>query len=124
MPGIVGMGTTFNLPNYLGELYLVGRQDFPFLSAIGGLTGGKETFAKRFAGYVSRASGAAASARCGTTAAAAAPAAATPAPDRNQRRPISTLRSHLFMRFPIARTNNGERPRKSGAAYWTRELPN
>ena len=35
---------------------------------------------------------------CGMTVAAAAPAAATPAPDKNHRRPISTLRSHLFMR--------------------------
>src|SRR5579863_3307425 len=33
------------------------------------------------------------------TLAAAAPAAATPAPDRNHRRPMSTCRSHLFMRF-------------------------
>ena len=59
-------------------------------------------------GIAKPASGGLASARCGMTVAAAAPAAATPAPERNQRRPISTLRSHLFMRFPIARMNNGE----------------
>lgn len=42
MPGITGQGTTFNLPNYTGELFALGRQTTPFLSAIGGLTGGKE----------------------------------------------------------------------------------
>lgn len=40
MPGITGMGTTFNLPNYVGELFSVSPEDTPFLSAIGGLTGG------------------------------------------------------------------------------------
>lgn len=46
MPGIVGMGTTFNLPNFVGEIYGVSREDTPLLSAIGGLTGGKEATAK------------------------------------------------------------------------------
>ena len=41
MAGITGQGTTFNLPNFVGELFSVGRQDSPFLSAIGGLTGGQ-----------------------------------------------------------------------------------
>ena len=40
MPGITGLGTTFNLPNYVGELFSVSTEDTPFLSAIGGLTGG------------------------------------------------------------------------------------
>jgi hypothetical protein len=48
MPGIVGMADTFNCPNYIGELYLAGKVDAPFLSAIGGLTGGISTIAKRF----------------------------------------------------------------------------
>lgn len=39
MAGIAGRGTTFNLPNYHGELFALGRQDTPFLSAIGGLLG-------------------------------------------------------------------------------------
>jgi hypothetical protein len=43
MAGITGQGTTFNLPNYVGELFLVSPQDTPLLSSIGGLTGGKET---------------------------------------------------------------------------------
>lgn len=43
MAGITGMGTTFNLPNYVGELFALSREDTPFLSAIGGLTGGKQT---------------------------------------------------------------------------------
>ncbi|MGL4300286.1 MAG: SU10 major capsid protein, partial [Candidatus Neomicrothrix subdominans] len=41
MPGITGQGTTFNLPNYVGELFAVTPTDTPFLSAIGGLTGGE-----------------------------------------------------------------------------------
>lgn len=41
MAGISGQGTTYNLPNFLGELFAVSREDTPFLSAIGGLTGGK-----------------------------------------------------------------------------------
>ncbi|MFD0773379.1 DUF5309 family protein [Streptomonospora algeriensis] len=41
MPGITGQGTTFNLPNYVGELFAVSPEDTPFLSSIGGLTGGR-----------------------------------------------------------------------------------
>lgn len=41
MAGITGQGTTFNLPNYVGELFAVSPTDTPFLSAIGGLTGGR-----------------------------------------------------------------------------------
>ena len=40
MSGITSLGTTFNLPNYVGELFSVSPEDTPFLSAIGGLTGG------------------------------------------------------------------------------------
>lgn len=40
MPGITGQGTTFNLPNYTGELISITPADTPFLSAIGGLAGG------------------------------------------------------------------------------------
>jgi hypothetical protein len=38
---VSGQGTTFNLPNYTGELFSVSPSDTPFLSAIGGLSGGK-----------------------------------------------------------------------------------
>jgi hypothetical protein len=48
MPGIIGMGTTFNMPNFVGELFGLSREDTPFLSAIGGLTGGKQAFDKEF----------------------------------------------------------------------------
>ncbi len=40
MAGISGMLTNFNTPNYHGELFLASPQDTPFLSSIGGLTGG------------------------------------------------------------------------------------
>lgn len=45
MAGITAMGTTFNLPNYVGELYSITPSDTPLLSAIGGLTGGGMTAA-------------------------------------------------------------------------------
>ena len=41
--GITGQGTTFNLPNFVGELFGITPEDTPFLSSIGGLTGGVET---------------------------------------------------------------------------------
>lgn len=48
MSGITGQGTTFTLPNYVGELFAVSREDTPFLSAIGGLTGGRAADATLF----------------------------------------------------------------------------
>lgn len=41
MTGVTGQGTTYNLPNYTGDLFLVSKDDTPFLAAIGGLTGGE-----------------------------------------------------------------------------------
>lgn len=38
-----GTGTVWNLPNYAGELFTASHTDTPFLSMIGGLTGGKVT---------------------------------------------------------------------------------
>jgi hypothetical protein len=43
MAGVTGMGTTFNLPNYVNELFAITPEDTPLLSAIGGLTGGGMT---------------------------------------------------------------------------------
>lgn len=37
---VTGLGTTFNLPNYVGELFQFGQQDTPFLNMIGGISGG------------------------------------------------------------------------------------
>lgn len=48
MAGITGMGTTFNLPNYTGELFALTPADTPLLSAIGGLTGGGQTTSTEF----------------------------------------------------------------------------
>lgn len=48
MPGITGQGTTYNLPNYVGELFAISPADTPLLSAIGGLTGGKEVKSAKF----------------------------------------------------------------------------
>src|SRR5690625_2816001 len=48
MAGISGLGTTYNLPNYVGELFAASPEDTPFLSAIGGLTGGESVGAVLF----------------------------------------------------------------------------
>lgn len=40
MAGITGQSTTYNLPNYTGELFRITPEATPLLSAIGGLTGG------------------------------------------------------------------------------------
>lgn len=43
MPQVQGIGTTWNLPNYAGELFTADPTQTPFLSMIGGLSGGKQT---------------------------------------------------------------------------------
>lgn len=43
MPNITGTGTTWNLPNYAGDLFTADALNTPILSAIGGLTGGVQT---------------------------------------------------------------------------------
>lgn len=43
MPQVTGIGTTWNLPNYAGELFTADPTQTPLLSMIGGLTGGKQT---------------------------------------------------------------------------------
>ncbi len=48
MAVIQGQGTTFNLPNYVGVLFGLTPTETPFLSAIGGMTGGRSVTAKRF----------------------------------------------------------------------------
>lgn len=48
MAGITGIGNTFNLPNYHGELFALSPTETPLLSAIGGLTGGGATTATEF----------------------------------------------------------------------------
>ncbi|MDH2392323.1 DUF5309 family protein [Streptomyces sp. HNM0663] len=48
MPGITGQGDTFDLPNYVGELFAETPTDTPFLSAIGGLSGGMQVTATLF----------------------------------------------------------------------------
>lgn len=48
MAGITGMGTTYNLPNFVGELFNASPEDTPLLSAIGGLTGGESVGSTSF----------------------------------------------------------------------------
>lgn len=40
---VTGQGTIWNLPNYAGELFTADPANTPFLTAIGGLTGGMQT---------------------------------------------------------------------------------
>lgn len=48
MGAVAGQGTTFNLPNYHGELFTVTPTETPFLSAIGGLHGAVPTTSVEF----------------------------------------------------------------------------
>lgn len=48
MGAVSGMGDTFDLPNYVGELFKITPADTPFLSMIGGLTGGRSTNTRQF----------------------------------------------------------------------------
>lgn len=43
MAEVTGIGTSWNLPNYSGELFTADATQTPFLSMIGGLTGGRQT---------------------------------------------------------------------------------
>lgn len=43
MPQITGIGTTWNLPNYAGELFTADATQTPLLSMTGGLSGGRQT---------------------------------------------------------------------------------
>lgn len=48
MATVSAQGTTFNLPNYHGELFVITPTETPFLSAIGGLGGAKMSMATTF----------------------------------------------------------------------------
>lgn len=48
MGTVSGLGTTYNLPNFTGELFSIAPSDTPFLSAIGGLGNGKRTTSTEF----------------------------------------------------------------------------
>ena len=48
MGAVAGLGDSYDLPNYVGELFNVTPNDTPFLSAIGGMTGGKSVTSKQF----------------------------------------------------------------------------
>ena len=45
---VTGTGNTFNLPNFAGELFTASPTRTPFLSMIGGLSGGRKTDNDRF----------------------------------------------------------------------------
>ena len=43
MTNVTGQGTIWNLPNYAGDLFTADAENTPFLTMIGGLTGGVVT---------------------------------------------------------------------------------
>lgn len=49
MPIVTGLGTTWNLPNYAGELFTADMAQTPLLSMIGGMSGGLTTTNAEFA---------------------------------------------------------------------------
>lgn len=49
MSNVTGAGTVWNAPNYVGELFLAGQNQTPFLNMIGGLNGGKQVNAWEYA---------------------------------------------------------------------------
>lgn len=48
MAGITGMGITYTLPNFTGELFAIAPSDTPFLTSIGGLNGGGQVISTEF----------------------------------------------------------------------------
>jgi hypothetical protein len=48
MSGITGIGTTFNEPNYHGELFSLSPTETPLLSMAGGVGGGRQTTSTQF----------------------------------------------------------------------------
>ncbi len=48
MANVTGVGTSWNLPNYAGELFTADKAQTPLLSMIGGLTGGRQTLTSEF----------------------------------------------------------------------------
>ncbi len=48
MAVVTGVGTSWNLPNYAGELFTADSSQTPLLSMTGGLTGGRQTASSEF----------------------------------------------------------------------------
>jgi len=48
MANVTGIGTSWNLPNYAGELFTADGAQTPLLSMTGGLTGGRQTMSTEF----------------------------------------------------------------------------
>jgi hypothetical protein len=48
MANVSGVATSFNSPNYVGELFVFGKKKTPFLNIIGGLSQGKQAKAFQF----------------------------------------------------------------------------
>ena len=48
MAAISGMGDTYDLPNFVGELFNITPSDTPLLSMMGGMTGGVSVKSKQF----------------------------------------------------------------------------
>lgn len=103
---VTGIGTTWNLPNYAGELFTADPTQTPFLSMIGGLTGGKQTDNYEFPTAVLFDYPAAAQPEISETASATAPAAS--AIERSQESNVVQIHQEVID-LTYAKLSNGGR---------------
>lgn len=103
---VTGIGTTWNLPNYAGELFTADPTQTPFLSMIGGLTGGKQTDNYEFPTAVLFDYPAAAQPEISETASATAPAASAIA--RSQESNVVQIHQEVID-LTYAKLSNGGR---------------
>lgn len=103
---VTGIGTTWNLPNYAGELFTADPTQTPLLSMIGGLTGGKQTDNFEFPTAVLFDYPAAAQPEISETASATAPAASAIA--RSQESNVVQIHQEVID-LTYAKLSNGGR---------------
>lgn len=103
---VTGIGTTWNLPNYAGELFTADPTQTPLLSMIGGLTGGKQTDNYEFPTAVLFDYPAAAQPEISETASATAPAASAIA--RSQESNVVQIHQEVID-LTYAKLSNGGR---------------
>lgn len=106
MSNVTGIGTTWNLPNYAGELFTADPTQTPLLSMIGGLTGGKQTDNFEFPTAVLFDYPAAAQPEISETASATAPAASAIA--RSQESNVVQIHQEVID-LTYAKLSNGGR---------------
>lgn len=105
MAQVTGIGTTWNLPNYAGELFTADPTQTPLLSMIGGLTGGRQTDNFEFPTAVLYDFPAAAQPEISESASATAPAASHIA--RTQEKNVVQIHQEVIDLTYAKQSNNG-----------------